>query len=63
MWPEGERPREVRAIFEVDELKTGLLIALGLDISVDDIFLHEVRYMLNPRISECQTRKERRRLN
>ena len=33
VWPEGERPTKGMAIFEVDELKTCLLVASGLDIS------------------------------
>lgn len=57
MWPEGERPTKVIAIFEVDELKTCLPIASGLDISGDDEFLHKVRCTLNPQSFECQARK------
>lgn len=57
MWPEGESPTKVIAISEVDELKTSLPIAPGLDVSGDDEFLHEVRCTLNPRSFECQARK------
>lgn len=57
MWPEGQRPTKVIAIFEVDELKTRLPIASGQDISGDDEFLCVVRCTLNPRTFECQTRK------
>lgn len=62
MWPEGERPTKVIAIFEVDELKTCLPIASGMDISGDDTFLLEVRCTWNPRIFECHTMKEIGRL-
>lgn len=40
MWPEGESPTKVIAIFEGYELKTSLPISPGLDISGDDEFLH-----------------------
>ena len=57
MWPEGERPTKVIAIFEVDELKTSLPIPPGLDISGDDVFLHEVRCILSPRHFKGLTRE------
>lgn len=62
MWLRGERPTEVIAIFELDELKTCLSLASGLDICREDKFLCEARCTLNPRISECQTTKGTGRL-
>lgn len=55
-------PQEVGTLSEADELNAGPLVASGLGVSGDGMFVLEIGCTLNPRIFECQTTRRTGRL-